>query len=329
MKLKNEEKLRREIVALKRQLTATKEQLTATKEQLASTNWNGEEIASELNKVSEQAGHAPLYVVSDNASTMNKGINNSKLLHIRDISHSLGLYLKRIYDKDTEFKTYMKKLAQVKFKEVMTSVSYLLPPKQRTIARFMNLAHTVSWSNKILMNYKNLTADEKKTFSFVPRYTSFINELQNVLSCVHAIEQEIKQNGLSHQSSKNCMEYIKRHLSTGSKRVLKIAELFAEYLNEETKKLSSAKNCWHASSDVLESIFGVYKNRKSPNSLYGVTTYILFLPLYTRIHKKTKLNHFDFKYHLKSVFIREISKWGKEKLSENQVTKRIKALKIT
>jgi hypothetical protein len=290
------------------------------------SSWNGAAITSELNNISKRSGHAPAYVISDNAGIMNKGVCDSKLLHIRDISHSLGMFMKRIYDNDQEFKSYMKELAQVKFREVMNPVAYLLPPKQRSIARFMNLSPVVNRS-KILKNYHNLTEKEQKTFSFCRRYASFIDELQNVLRCVNSIEREIKRNGLSHNSVKICRGYIKQYLLSANERMTKMAAQIIQYLNEEVEKLPSSKSCWNASSDVLESIFGVYKSRKSPNSLYGVTSYILFLPLHTRIGTKEKIIDFDFKHSLESVFMREIEQWKRENLSENQVSKRVEKLK--
>ena len=62
----------------------------------------------------------------------------------------------------------MKELSQVKFREVMNPVAYLLPPRQRSIARFMNLSKVVDWSEKILMKFNELTVHEKKTFLLFP-----------------------------------------------------------------------------------------------------------------------------------------------------------------
>jgi hypothetical protein len=141
-------------------------------------SWNGDAICAELEQISKRANSPPSYVISDNASIMTNGIRKSKLLHIRDISHTLGMFMERVYKKDEEFTSYMKKLAVVKRKEVMNLVAYLLPPKQRDIARFLNLSQVVDWSNRILTNYKTkLTTEERKKFSFIPKFASFIYEL--------------------------------------------------------------------------------------------------------------------------------------------------------
>ena len=290
------------------------------------SSWNSEAISSEIKKVSEKVGHNPAYAITDNASTMNKGVRDSKLVHIKDISHTLGLIMKRIYDKDATFNSYMKELSQVKFKEVMNPVAYLLPPQQRTISRFLNLSQIAGWSNKMLKNYCNFTEKEKETFSFIPQYASFIDELQTVLSCINSIEYEVKHNGLSYKSLTKCSKYLKENLFTGNERMIKIEEQINQYIKDEIEKLPSPNACWNASSDVIESLFGVLKDRKSPNSLNGVTPFIFLLPLYTRMKNKKKRISFDFKQSLESVFMSDIDNWRKEQLLENQVSKRIKKL---
>jgi hypothetical protein len=290
------------------------------------SSWNSEAVCKEMKSVSCRLNHPAEYVISDNASVMNKSIRDFDLPHIRDVSHTLGMFMERVYKKCEEFNAYMKELSQVKFREVMTSVAYLLPPKQRSIARFMNLSHVVDWSKKIMENYTELTAQERKTFSFIPRYASLIEELRTVLSCVNSIESEIKHKGLSHQSQKNCINCMKPDLFFGNERMLQIAEQILGWLREEIRKLPSEKTCWNASSDIIESLFGEYKSRKSPNPLHGVTPFVLMLPLHTRIGTKGNLSPFDFKKGLESVFMSDIEQWKKEILLENQACKRIEKL---
>jgi hypothetical protein len=291
-------------------------------------SWNSQAVCTELEEASRRVGHPPRYVISDNASIMNKGVINFNSFRIRDISHTLGMFMERVYSKDEEFNSYMKELAQVKFKQVMNPVAYLLPPKQRNIARFLNLSQVVEWSKKILLNYAKLGSEEKTIFSFIPVYTSFINELRIVLSCINFIEHEIKRNGLSHKSAQKCTQYTRGILCTENERMQKVAEQIFDYFNDETQKLPSPKTCWNASSDIVESIFGVYKNRKSPNPLHGITPFVLFLPLYSRIGTKKSVIPFNFKHSLESVFMSDISDWKKKNLPENMVYKRIKTLSV-
>ena len=127
----------------------------------------------------------------------------------------------------------------------MNPVAYLLPPKQRCIARFLNLSQVVDWSDKMLLNYTKLTAEERTIFSFIPIYASFIDELRTVLTCINFIEHEIKHTGFSHRSAKKCIKYVKQVLSAGNKRMIKITKQVVDYFRDEIKKFPSSKTCWN------------------------------------------------------------------------------------
>jgi len=60
-------------------------------------NWNGALICNKLKETATAMGRLPDYVISDNASIMNKGIRESSLIHLRDLGHSLAMFLERQY----------------------------------------------------------------------------------------------------------------------------------------------------------------------------------------------------------------------------------------
>ena len=85
---------------------------------------------------------------------------------------------------------------------------------------------------------------------------------------------------------------------------------------------------WHISSDILESIFGVYKERKSLNRLNGVTSHVLMLPLLTKSCPEKGSISVDFKEALERVFLRDIDQWTIDNLSENLAVKRQQKLNM-
>lgn len=294
-----------------------------------SKSWSGEKIKERLDDVKKKVGHAPEYVISDNASTMNKGIRLFGVNWHRDISHSLGMYLARTYEKDTEFCAYIKCMNDVKYKYNMTNVAYLLPPSQRSIARFMNFSDWVEWSARMLNNYHTFSFEEKKIFSFVPAYASLIDELSEVMSCIQTIERICKQQGLSKASIRLCQKQIRQKIFTANNRMINLGEDIWEFLNVESKIIESDQAVHNNSSDLLESLFGMYKARKSPNKLQGVTSFILFIPAYTQLAKEKKKQHFQFKKRLERIRLKDISIWSAQKLSSNLVAKRTQILKRT
>lgn len=289
--------------------------------------WNGEGVASQLSKVSEKTGHDPLYIISDNASIMNKGVRCAEMKHQHDISHSLGIYLERTYKELPDFKQYTKLMTEVKFKHNMTKFAYLLPPTQRTVARFINLSSWVKWSSKMLDIYHELNQAEREMFYFIPANASLIDELSAVTNCIQEIEHICKHNGLSKATISECQKEIDKYLFCGNLRMIKLGEAIIGFLKEEVSLVSSKLVAHNNSSDIIESIFGRYKARKSSNKLNGVTSFVLFIPIYTRLIHKKQARSFDFKLALKERRMAEIEAWSQKNLSPNLVQLRTKQLK--
>ena len=79
-----------------------------------------------------------------------------------------------------------------------------------------------------------------------------------------------------------------------------------EYFKREEAPLTVSINL---SSDIIESTFGIYKSKKSPNKLYGVTSFV------------------HFKERIVNVKLKDISAWSTEHLPKNWVTERTKTLR--
>lgn len=81
------------------------------------------------------------------------------------------------------------------------------------------------------------------------------------------------------------------------------------------------------SSDIIKSTFGIYKGKKSPNKLYGVTPFALMIPLHPKVATKVVTKTFNFKERIMNVKLKDIDTWATEHLSKNWVTERTKTLK--
>ena len=290
-------------------------------------SWNGEGVAAQLRKASERVGHNPRYVISDNASIMKKGIRCAEMNHQHDISHSLGMYLERAYKERSDFKEYVRLMSESKFKYNMKKIAYLLPPTQRTISRFINLSSWVKWSSKMLDIHCTLNEIEREVFSFIPANASLIDELSDVTKCIERIEYICKHNGLSKTTFDQCQKVIAKYLLRGNTRMIELGKCIVEFLRKEIMLIESNVVAHNNSSDVIESIFGRYKARKSANKLNGVTPYILFIPIYARLINEKQAQRFDFKFALEDKRIGEIDIWAKKNLSPNLVQLRTKQLK--
>lgn len=291
-----------------------------------SSNWTGKSVEERLLAASDKAGHTPQYVVSDNAGIMTKGVGLASLPHHHDISHSLGMLLERCYKKEADFISFTKNMAEIQFKHNMKSAAYLLPPRQRTIARFINLSNWVVWAQKMLAVYHRLNPQERAVYALVPANASLINELSEVMECVHFIEEECKQSGFCIATVDKCMKKVHNLLFNGNERMRRLGEAICNYLKKEAEILEDQKSIHNISSDIIESVFGIYKRRKSPNKLSGVTSFILFIPAKIKLMHGDIENNYGAKQHLENIRLSQIQQWENDCLTPNLVIKRINTL---
>lgn len=80
----------------------------------------------------------------------------------RDISHTIGLILEDEYKERTDFKEFMDIMNKKRLSYQLTANAYLLPPKLRTISRFMNMSKWVEWAWAILQVYDDLGESQKR-----------------------------------------------------------------------------------------------------------------------------------------------------------------------
>lgn len=81
----------------------------------------------------------------------------------------------------------------------------------------------------------------------------------------------------------------------------------------------------HATSLQISSNLPLQK--KSPNKLYGITPFVLFIPLHAKLENKYATKSFNFKERLCNVKLKDIDVFAKEHMSINWVTERTKQLR--
>ena len=284
-------------------------------------SWPSQKVAEELLATSAELGKEPSYILSDNGSNLCKASRDLKLKHHRDISHSFGLFLERVYKEDAEFKSFMESMGKTR-RYALTSVAYLMPPKQRSIARFMNMFNGVEWARCMLDNFYKLSSHERFYYSFLLKHSSIVDELSEVMELYEQTLSLCKGDGLSVETAARCKVLSNQLMLSGSVRMRRLQEYIIDYFNKETSLLKSSTEIHNISSDVIESTFGFYKGRKSPNKNYGVTTLALIIPLHTKLAKLDNVKCFNLKRRMEATTINHIKEWKLENLQPSQVSKR-------
>ena len=286
-------------------------------------SWNYKEVSQLIQKVAEKMGRSPEYVISDGAGNLKKGIKETNLIRLCDIGHEIGKFLEQTYSKNEVYHAFTKAAALVKYKEVMKDTSYLLPPKQRAIARFMNMSGTVSWAHKLLKAFKNLNPAEQQIFEWLKSYENLIIELENTFNLAHLIMKIIKNKGLSYKNIAECVDLTNQ---CRGKVPASIITKILTYFEVEKEKLPNSETIWHASSDVIESLFGKYKTTAASNKLNGVTPHVLSLCVLTHFEGQKELIYETVREALQGVSLSDLHEWKHNYLIDNQIVRRRKVL---
>jgi hypothetical protein len=287
----------------------------------AQPSWTGDQIATEIKKVTEKEGKPADYVISDKGSTMLKGINNAGLIRIADIGHEVARLTEKHYGTSC-LESFLAAAKQSKAKLIMTPSSYLLCPKQRNIARFMNLPPIIAWGLSVLQNMGKLSPKEQGQLEWIKEYADLLTELSKVFKVTEIILKKIKNEGLSYAVIEYCLTFFKQERQGASVVFTNLLSDMETHLKEEKEKLPDSRAIWHASSDIIESLFGQYKSRKASNPQHGVTPFILFLPILTKKILDQDYLDIDVKGALENVLLSDLKAWDRDHLIENQVFKR-------
>ena len=291
----------------------------------AGKGWNTEMIKGQLEQTIKEEGRKPDYVVSDNGQIMCIASETLGLTHHKDISHSFGVFLENVYSKDPEFADFIAKKGYAR-KFSHTAMAPLMPPRRREYARFMNVFDTVHWAKAILENEHLLSSHERYMLSFVRSHASLVEELDDVMHAYEYMEQLCKQYGLSHKTASECRRYINQNLMTKGDRVRRLADMLIAYFNRE-EALLDGDEVHNITSDIIESTFGCFKARMSPNKNNGYTPLVLLIPLSLKVSTIDDCRNFNVSHLLARTTITDIKKWRGDNLLPNPSIKRMNVVK--
>lgn len=297
---------------------------------LVSSSWKAEDVEKEISKLCDKIGHAPEYMISDNGHNLRRGAELANVPRHRDISHTIGIIMKEEYDNRSDFKEFMDIMNKKRLSYQLTDNAYLLPPKLRAVARFMNMSKWVAWGKSILDSFDNLDKKRQDAYSFVLKYRNLIEELHQLLSNVDFICSRFKCDGLSEFSAGFCSDYVSKSLidcDNATEGGARVGRKILNYIKDELSLIRNKQECHSISSDIIESTFGMYKNMQPNNRLTGITYIVLAIPLYGRVNSIEDRKNLNVKDKLESVRMVDLKDWKQMTLFDNWQVKRMLDLK--
>ena len=284
-------------------------------------------VQSQLEDTIQTTG-VPTAILGDHGGDLQAGVNRFCQAHpttrnLYDIAHKAANLLKARLEKNESWKSFCHQVGQTKFQTQQTELAFLVPPSQRSKARYMNLDALLRWGCETLRLVderpaevlRHVTAERlEEKFGWLRQYRcqlSLWSEYQALLS--HGVD-EIRSRGYSQSAAYHVALRLGPQVRTDAGRQLK-DELLTFIAGESAALLPTER--LPGSSEVLESAFGQLKSIAGNHPTGGFTSLLLSLgALVGRLDRNTIYDA------LVTVPWKHVRHWLENNLGQTHLSKR-------
>ncbi len=226
-------------------------------------------VGKQLKAAAEKIGGCPLAIVSDEGGDLVGGIKafcqDRKTIACSDIAHKAANLLRKaiVGDDHTDWAGYNKTVANIASRVRLTDAAFLIPPSQRSKARFMNLGEQFCWADKMLhlLDHPARVAEhisaerlEEKFGPLRPHRTS-IEKWWSMQSMCEIVIRVVASHGYCPATITKTQQAIRPLLNDDTEA---LAGQLADFVREQCHQ-APAGGRLPSSTEILESTFGSYK----------------------------------------------------------------------
>ena len=192
-------------------------------------------VEQQLESVVTDIGVVPAAMLSDQGSDLSGGIDrfckaHPKTVRYRDMPHLAALQLKKRLEKSDRWKAFLQQVTQTKFQTGQTELAFLVPPRLRSKARYMNLQSMLRWAERVLtvLDDPTLVPESfcsrerlKAKFDWLDEYRAEVELWSGWLSLTDATLDVVRRNGYCVSTSQAVETALAELSDTAEKELLK------------------------------------------------------------------------------------------------------------
>jgi hypothetical protein len=274
----------------------------------------------------------PRLIVGDHGSDLKAGVENFCQEHpetsfIYDIKHKTAAVLKRELAHDATWLEFTRLATHTKNCLQQTALAHLVPPNQRTKARYMNIDVLVQWGQDVLAL---LDSRQPAAAAQCPG-----QQLQAKLGWITRFRQPLAEWGELLQLTSGTADFVRRqglygkvHLQLAAQlqelahtaRTQRVRTELVAFVAQESAKAHAGERLL-GSSEVIESVLGKLKHLEQDQATSGFTGLLLSLGAMVSATTADVILQ-----ALESVPTQEVLDWCKETLGPSVQAKRRRAL---
>lgn len=256
-------------------------------------SWKKEDVAREYLKLAKEIG-VPAYLLCDGAVELREPaekleLDGQKTIVLGDLKHRAANVLEKELSRNERFQAFLSEVSLTRNRIQQTELDQFTPPTLRSKSRFMNIGTLFTWATMVLYHLKTpgsvaregITEERmKEKLGWLLEYTSDLeqwNQCQAVIDCSLSV---INLQGLTAKTS----ELVEQSLTqknpswrTEDSSATRIAVQLIEWIKQSSDKLKENDRVW-LSTEILESLYGKFKQVEKQQSKGGFTRVIAAIP---------------------------------------------------
>jgi hypothetical protein len=255
--------------------------------------WKKEDVDREYQRLAAKIG-APAYLLCDGAVELRDPAeklvkDGQKTIVLRDLKHHAANLLEKQVGRTERFKTFITQVGLTRNRVQQTELGHFAPPPLKQKSRFMNLASLLRWATMVLYHLDHAGSDSRRGVSErrmeekLGWLREFSGDLLQWNGCQEVIDEAlawINRNGLSGDSSERLRSVLTSILEQSpgpTAAALEMASKLLDFVADSEQKLPDGERAW-LSTEILESLFGRFKQLERQHSKGGFTRLLAALP---------------------------------------------------
>ncbi|MHC5754622.1 MAG: hypothetical protein ACYTXF_29105 [Nostoc sp.] len=289
----------------------------------------GELIEEKLTEITRKCG-CPKQIIADRGSDIQRGIklyqqNNPDVIYTYDVTHAMALLIKHELHGSAKYQSFIQQCSQCRKQLQQTELSFLSPPSQRSQCRYFNVEKLLDWAFSILNSPLDTLVDLvpniepdilhsklKEKFTWLAVYQDSLINWKQMVQITRFVETQIKLCGLNQET----FSMIQQHLTTLVNYPEEFAQKILGYLTHELSFIQPGQILL-ATTDVLESLFGKYKQFSSRSPFKQIGQMFLSICLSTMNLTTTLV-----KEALETVRFLDVEDWAAQVFGQSMLSKR-------
>ena len=267
-------------------------------------NWKKEDVEREYRKLAGRIG-APVYLLCDGAIELREPAqvlekDGQNTIVLGDLKHHAANLLEKEIGRSERFKSFQSQVGLTRNRVQQTELSQFAPPPLKQKSRFMNLASLFRWGQMVLFHLENPQSPSREGISvermeeklgWLREYAAELSgwgECQEVIDLALGV---INTEGLSQDSLEKLKQTLGYWLgenvgsageSLQERPAHRLSRNLHKFIAESVAQLrSDTPRAW-LSTEILESLFGQFKQMERQHSRGGFTRLVAAIPVLCR-----------------------------------------------